>query len=197
MKRTSPNITIIVLTGLLLFLIAIAAVIAANNDTHEAEEIVFEPVEVELTEGSATLKVEYDAKDYFGFEAKGEDEISLNIIKDADLPHQYIIKGALTSTQSVRTGGLDQGDMCWINIIHDVDYMVAGIFTPSTCKFELSIAMSPRNSTLLSHDCSLVQDFDYGAVYMAPPPEQLVFTKSFAGPASSSPDYSLILRLFH
>ena len=193
MKKASPNITTILLIGMMLLVLAIISVLANENKKREADEIVFEPVVVEITEGNATLKIDYDVKDSLGFQSEGEEEIDLTIIKDEDTPDRYIVEGTLSSTQRVDIGAQDQGKMCWYNILHQVDYIIFGTFTPSTCKFELYVDMKPSASRLLSHDCSVELGVDFSSLYMAPPPENLVFTKPFAGPALSSLDYHLFL----
>ncbi len=197
MKNTSPKATGIVLTALMVFITITVILIAANiqrkKSAQEADEIVFEPVEVVLDEGSAKLKVEYEAQDYYGFESNCVEEINIKIVKDDDNPNQFIVNGSLISTQRVDMGALDMGELCWFYILHNVKYSVMGTFTPSACKFELFVGMKPTDSTLIGHNCSIDLAFDPSPLYMAPPPEKLVFTKSFAGPPSSSLDYTLFL----
>lgn len=192
-KGTSVSVPAIVLSGLMLLALAAAAVLAYNNKGGDSaqEEIVFEPEEVSLDEGSATLKIEYDSS-VQGFKSKGADDIYLDLIPNEDL-NTIEVTGFLSSTQSVELGAMDQGNECWYNILHNVDYKVAGNFSSAECKFELSVAMSPTSSKMLSHNCSFDPGLPLESFYMAPPPEILVFTKSFAGPTLSSTDYSFLL----
>jgi hypothetical protein len=192
-KGSSITVPAIVLTGLMLLALVTVAVLANKNKGGKStqEEIVFEPEEVSLDEGSATLKIEYDSS-VQGFKSKGADDIYLDLIPNEDL-NTIEVTGFLSSTQSVELGAMDQGNECWYNILHNVDYKVAGNFSSAECKFELSVAMSPTSSKMLSHNCSFDPGLPLESFYMAPPPEILVFTKSFAGPALSSTDYSFLL----
>jgi hypothetical protein len=192
-KGGPVNVTTIVLVGLMLLALGAVAVIANNNKRSDSapEEIVFEPEEVSLDEGSATLKIEYDSS-VLGFKSKGADDISL-FIKPYEDPKTIEVTGYLSSTQRVDVSAMDQGNECWYNIFHNVDYRVAGNFSSAECKFELSVVMSPTSSKMLSHNCSFDPGLPIESFYMAPPPEKLVFTKSFAGPALSSTDYSFLL----
>ena len=192
-KGGSISVPAIVLTGLMLLALAAAAVLAYNNKGGDSaqEEIVFEPEEVSLNEGIATLKIEYDSS-VKGFKSKGADDIPLFLTPNEDL-NTIEVTGLLSSTQNVELAAMDQGNECWYYILHNVDYRVAGNFSSADCKFELAVAMSPTNSKMLSHRCSFDPGLPLESFYMAPPPETLVFTKSFAGPALSSTDYSFLL----
>ena len=195
-RGASVNVTTIVLVGLMLLALGTVAVIANNSkggdSAPEAEEIVFEPEEVSLDEGSATLKIEYEVS-VLGFKSKGADDIHLSITQDEEDLDQYYVAGNLDSTQRVDLSAMDQGVECWYNIFHNVDYIVGGHFSSAVCKFELSVVMSPTSSKMLSHNCSFDPGIPIESSYMAPPPGILVFSKSFAGPALSSSDYSFLL----
>jgi len=179
---TKVTLTAIALTVLLLFLSAILAVLALlsrfNNSTQQAEEIVFEPEEVLLDEGSVALDISYSTEDTFGFDSSGNEEIFLSIIPDEDNPNQYKVNGSLTSTQSVSIPTLDQGNPCTYNILHDVVYDVSGTFYPSSCQFDLDVVMKPTASQALAHDCSIDIPIDFNPFYMAPIPGTLVFTRA-------------------
>ncbi len=192
-KGASVSVPAIVLTGLMLLALATVAVLAINNNGGDSaqEEIVFEPEEVSLDEGSATLKIEYDSS-VLGFKSNGAEDIPLFLKPDEDL-NTIEVTGFLSSTQRVDLSAMDQGNECWYNIFHNVDYRVAGNFSSTECKFELSVAMSPTSSKMLSHNCSFDPGLPIESFLMAPPPGKLVFTKSFAGPALSSTEYSFIL----
>jgi hypothetical protein len=192
-KGGSVTVPTLVLAGLMLLTLAMVAVLANKNKGDKAaqEEIVFEPEEVSLDEGSATLKIEYDSN-VLGFKSKGAEDIPLFIIPYED-PTAIEVKGYLSSTQRVDVSAMDQGDECWYNIFHNVDYRVEGTFIAANCTFELTVTMVPTSSEMLSYDCSFDPGLPIESFYMAPPPEKLVFTKSFAGPALSSTDYSFLL----
>jgi hypothetical protein len=175
-----------VLVGMMVFAIAAVAVLANRNKGSDStqEEIIFEPEEVSLDEGSATLKIEYES-DVYAFKSKGAEDIPLFLKPDEDL-NTIEVTGFLASTQSVDVGAMDQGNECWFYIFHNVEYRVAGNFSATECKFELSVAMIPTSSKLLSTRCS----FDPGLPLET---GKLVFTISFADPALSSTDYSFLL----
>jgi hypothetical protein len=192
-KGPAVNPATMVLVGMMVFAIAAVAVLANRNKGSDStqEEIIFEPEEVSLDEGSATLKIEYES-DVYAFKSKGAEDIPLFLKPDEDL-NTIEVTGFLASTQSVDVGAMDQGNECWFYIFHNVEYRVAGNFSATECKFELSVAMIPTSSKLLSTRCSFDPGLPLESFYMAPPPGKLVFTKSFAGPALSSTDYSFLL----
>lgn len=182
--KTSAKVTVaaIVLTALMVFLtltvIALAVISQNRESAQEAEEIIFEPVEVILDEGSVTLDIAYSAEGTFGFESSGNEEIPLSIIPDKENLNQYTVNGSLTSTQSIRIPVLDQGNPCAYNILHDVVYDVSGTFYPSSCQFDLDVVMKPTASQSLAHDCSIDISIDFKPLYMAPVPGTLVFSRA-------------------
>ncbi len=187
MKKTSPkkislNVTMIVLTALMIFMITIVAIVAANNREKnpdpEYDLTVLEPVEVEMN-GSVKLDVEYATCMDALIESHGEEWITLTIAADEDNPDQYKVYGTLLSTQDVAIAGGTQAYKCWLDIRHKVVYDVTGTFTTSTCKFELTAVMEPSASTLMGHDCPADPMIEIKHLYLAPVPGKLVFTKAF------------------
>lgn len=189
-KGASVNVPTIVLTGLMLLALATVAVLANINkggdSAQEPEEIVFEPEEVLLDEGSATLNASYSTADFEFFHADGEDDIGLSIVKNKDKPDLYDIAGTLNSTQKVGIDGMDQGQICTVEILHEVKYTVQGTFSSVGCKFEISVTMTPISSQLLAQGCTVDINLDPSAMHIAPRPEKMVFTKSFESISSEA-----------
>ena len=194
MKKTSPNVPMIVLTALMIFMITAVIITAAKdrekNPDQEYDLTVFEPVEVELN-GSAKLDIEYASSVDAIFESNGEEWIMFTIAADEANPGQYKVYGTLLSTQDVAVAG-GTIPYCWLDIRHNVVYEITGTFTSSTCKFELAVAMKPSASTMMGHDCPFDPAIDIKPLYMAPAPGKLVFTKAFEV-TSNSKEWKLSL----
>jgi hypothetical protein len=182
-KGGSISVPAIVLAGLMLLALATAAVIAYNNKGGDSaqEEIVFEPEEVSLDEGSATLRATYSTASDAYFTSNGEDSIQLSIVKDEDTSDLYNVTGTLDSIQKVGVAGMDQGQICTVEILHEVKYSIQGNFSSSTCLFGISVTLTPSGSQLLAQGCSVDINLDPSGMYVAPRPANLVFDKSFEG----------------
>lgn len=188
------SLPVIILTGMMLLTLAGVAVLAGRGQKDSAEttdEIIFEPEEVSLGEGSARLQISYAAS-VVGFKSNGADSVPLIIVPD-DENETIEVTGYTTSTQRVDTSALDQGTECWYNILHQVEYRVAGNFLRNECIFELTAMMSPTSSEMLSHNCSLDFPGNYGLLFMSPPPDKIVFRGPAADPATVPEYYSLSL----
>jgi hypothetical protein len=188
------NLPVIILAGMMLLALAGVAVLAnrGQNDSNETtDEIIFEPEEVSLDEGSATLQLDYEAS-VLGFKSNGSEAIPLYIIP-YDEDETIEVTGYLSSTQRVDTSAMDQGAECWYNILHQVEYRVAGQFLRDECKFELTALMAPTSSEMLGHNCSVDFPGDYGLLFMSPPPEKIVFRGPAPDPATVPEYYSLSL----
>jgi hypothetical protein len=178
----SVNVVAIVLAGLMLLALGTVAVIANNkkgDSAVDAEEVVFEPEIVLLDEGSAKLNVLYSTADSEFFNSAGDDDIDLSIVKNEDTPELYEVTGTLNSTQKVGIEGMDQGQVCTVEILHEVLYSVQGIFSSAGCKFEISVTMAPSSSQLLAQGCSVDINLDPSALFIAPRPGKMTFTRVF------------------
>ena len=185
-KGSSITVPAIVLSGLMLLALATVAMLANNNKGDEStqEEIVFEPEEVSLDEGSATLRATYSTASDAYFTSNGEDSIQLSIVKDEDTLDLYDVTGTLDSIQKVGVAGMDQGQICTVEILHEVKYSIQGYFSSSTCLFGISVTLTPSSSQLLAQGCSVDINLDPSGMYVAPRPDNLVFDKSFEGISS-------------
>ncbi len=186
-KRPAPNPATIVLAGLMLLTLAVALVMANNGNSpapqadENENEIEFEPEPaeiVELTDGSAALKAEYLA-DVLGLESKGSEDIALTVSPNFTVGEEgkWIVQGFLPSTQSVdfAAGSGGGSEDCWFHIVHKVDYRVDGTF--EDCEFCLTVNVKVVSSDVLSTDCPIGLA-NPEQKYMAPLPEELVFTSS-------------------
>jgi hypothetical protein len=181
-KGGSVNVPAMVLFGMMLLALATVAVLGnRQGDDSAQEEIVFEPEEVSLDEGSATLRATYSTASDAYFTSNGEDSIQLSIVKNEDTSDIYDVTGTLDSIQKVGVAGLDQGDICTLEILHEVTYSVQGKFSSSTCLFGITVTLKPSSSQLLAQGCSVDINFDPSGMYVAPRPDNLVFEKSFEG----------------
>lgn len=172
------------LAGLLLLTLIAVGVIASNRDNPagEADEVVFEPEVVELDEGSASLNAVYLA-DELGFESRGSEDIVLTISANLNEGEEgkWVVQGFLPSTQSVdiAAGSGGGSEDCWYHIVHKVDYNVVGTFDAAACKFSLDVGVAVTSSDVVSADCPAGSPGpDFKQIYMAPLPEELVFTES-------------------
>jgi hypothetical protein len=182
-KGSPLNPASMVLLGLMLLAVATVAVLANKNKGDDAtqEEIVFEPEEVSLDEGSATLKASYSTSSEAFLTSNGEDSIHLSIVKNEDSSDLYDVSGTLNSIQKVGIAGTDQGQICTVEILHEVTYSVQGMFSSSTCLFGISVTLKPTSSQLLAQGCSVDINLDPSGMYVAPRPDNLVFEKSYEG----------------
>ena len=185
-KGASVSVPAIVLAGLMLLALATVAVLANKNKGGDAiqEEIVFEPEEVSLDEGSATLRATYSTASDAYFTSNGEDSIQLSIVKDEDTSDLYDVTGTHDSIQKVGVAGMDKGQICTVEILHEVKYSIQGNFSSSTCLFGISVTLIPSSSQLLAQGCSVDINLDPSGMYVAPRPDNLVFDKSFEGISS-------------
>ena len=181
------NLPTILLLGTMLAAISGAYYVLkhqAKQTTEDAEEIVFEPEVVSIDNGSVKLDAVYDADGVFGMRGQGEDEIGLTIVKKMDSTDLYDVDGTINGNQNLGIQGLDQGQPCWIDITHEIKYLVKGTFSSSKCQFELYVSVAPVSSQLLGTGCSVDLSLDPSALYLAPLPDKLVFTRSLASQTS-------------
>ena len=172
------NPATILLVGLMLITIAGAAVLAnrgAKTDSPEDEEIIFEPEVVILDKGSAILTASYSTEDAEFFDAYGEDEIQLTIIKNIDRENLYDVDGSSKSVQTVTTYGFDRGVYCPINIEHIVEYIVSGSLNSSHCRFFITVTLKPEQSDLVQNSCSFDPPGGISHFYVAPRTDEMQF----------------------
>ena len=182
----------IVLVGMMLAAIAGMLYLAlhhSKNPAPDQEEIVLEPEVVSLDDGSVKLDAIYDANGVFGMRGQGEDEIGLTIVKQEGSTDLYDVEGTFNSNQNLGIEGSDKGQSCWIDITHEVKYLVNGTFSSSKCQFELFVSVAPISSQLVGTGCSVDLNLDPSALYLTPLPVKLVFTKALASQKSGT--YSL------
>jgi len=181
-KGGSVNVPALVIAGMMLLTLVTVALLGNNKgDDSAQEEIVFEPEEVSLDEGSATLRATYSTPSEAYFKTNGEDDIQLSIVKDEDTSDLYDVTGTFDSIQKVGIDGMDQGQICTVEILHEVKYTVQGNFSSSTCLFGISVTLKPISSQLLAQGCSVDINLDPSGMYVAPRPDLLVFDKSYEG----------------
>ena len=170
----------VVLGGLMLMAVAAVAVLALANRGNDSsqEEMVLEPEEVSLDEGSAMLNVSYSTESADFFDAVGSDEIELTIKPKEDSPDQYDVEGTANSVQKIRMYGMDGGVLCPIDIEHDVKYTVKGIFYSSECTFGVETSLVPEASQLVAYGCSVNFNFDPSPHYIAPEQGFQAFVKA-------------------
>ncbi len=169
----------VILGGLLLMGFAVVATLAITSRGGETgEEMILEPEEVSLDEGSAMLNVSYSTESTDFFDAVGSDEIELTIKPNEDSPDQYDVEGTATSVQKIRMYGMDGGVLCPIDIEHDVKYTVKGIFYSSECTFGVETSLVPEASQLVAYGCSVNLNFDPSPHYIAPEQGFQAFVKA-------------------
>jgi hypothetical protein len=174
------NLGTIVLVGMMLFALAGAAVLANNarkKAAPEAEEIVFEPEVVVLGEGSVVLNARYTTAEYEFFQADGEEEIPLSIVKKEGEKDLYTVTGEINGIQLVGIDGLDRGQICTVQIKQEVTYKVSGTFRAAdACRFDLLVTVTPTASQIVAQGCSVDINLDFSRLYVAPFPEPVAFT---------------------
>ncbi len=190
------NAATALLVGMMLLALAGAAVLANNArkaSKPEAEEIEFEPVVVPLEDGSVVLNARYTTADYDYFQADGVEEVPLTITKVEGEKDLYRVSGSLTGIQMVGIDGLDRGEICTVQIKHDVTYGVSGTFRAGdACRFELLVTTTPTASQIVAQGCSVDINFDFSSLYVSPFPEPLVFTSALSPVKSAA--FTLFLQ---
>jgi hypothetical protein len=179
-KGTGINPTLII-AGLMLIMLAglgALAIRGRQESSPEGEEMVLEPEVVSLDEGSATLNISYSTEDADFFTANGADDVQLKIVPKESSSDLYEVNGTLKTVQDVVLNAMDQGDLCAIDIMHDVTYTVKGMFNSSECIFGIEVSLARGDSQLLAQDCSVNINLDPSGYYVAPQPGSLVFTKA-------------------
>lgn len=186
-KGGSVNVPALVIAGMMLLTLVTVALLGNNKGDNSAEEeIVFEPEEVSLDEGSATLTASYSTEDSEFFDAYGEDEIQLMITPIKDRVNLYSVDGTSKSVQKVRTYGMDRGVLCPIDLQHDVEYVVSGTFTSEICRFFITVTLISESSELLAYGCSVDLGLDFSSLYIAPRTDELQFTTQLEKKKSES-----------
>jgi len=187
-KGSPVNPATMVIVGMMLFALAAVAVLANRNKGSDAtqEEIVFEPEEVSLDEGSATLNASYSTEESDFFDSAGEDEIKLTITPNKDRENLYDVDGTSKSVQKVRTYAMDQGVLCPIDLQHDVEYVVSGTLSSESCRFFITVTLRSESSELLAYGCSVDLGLDFSPLYVAPRTDELQFIKELEKKKSES-----------